>query len=532
MGLTTVVEEFEFGSYEIENMQLRLGGSTFRPVFVAFHPYAGVFRFEGLAHLVDPRDLSSGAQFPNLENGYVISAPPADSFRLMFQKPQLIVFLASADFARLKAAPDRRFDLTITGRPVRRKSANVTGVVAGSPGAQREIIVSAHLDAYGSSPGAGDNASGLGVLIELARRFKSMEGRLRARVKFVAFGAEELGVLGSRVYVLKHEAELQRYAFNLNVDDIGGPRCPIVETQGGVIGIPERVGVNLFPAELMEKAWQGPNGDWRLLGPRLFRALQASNRPGWLNALIEGSAQALGVKVIPSGTLGSDQLSFTQAGVVATGVGCPSGAVHSAADTSASVRKENLRMVGQLAACIVGTAAAESGQQPGRDISGQNPDAFSGERIARTVAAISEGADSAQHRSAILQRLDELNVKYRAEDFCSKPACGINVLVEPDRPRVRTLMLGAHHDRVSKGKGAVDDAAGVHSKRWQAMSSSPRRHSRAISESKYGTYKQLAIASQESASHFSLRVGNWHSRAARRESKSISTHKLGPNGAI
>ena len=61
MGLTTVVEEFEFGSYEIENMLLRLSGSTFRPVFVAFHPYAGTFRFEGLAHFIDPQDLSSVA---------------------------------------------------------------------------------------------------------------------------------------------------------------------------------------------------------------------------------------------------------------------------------------------------------------------------------------------------------------------------------------------------------------------------------------------------------------------------------------
>jgi aminopeptidase S len=462
MGLRTVVEDFEFDSYGIEEMQLRLGGSTFRPVFVAFNPYAGVFRFEGIADLVDPQDLLSGAKLPDLQDRYVISAPPADSFQLMFRKPKLVAFVGSSDFARLKARADRRFELKIVGRPARYKSANVIGEVAGSSGARREIIVAAHLDAYGNSPGASDNASGLGVLVELARHFKTMEGRLNRRIKFVAFGAEELGVLGSRAYVLKHAEELRDCALHLNIDDIGGPRCPIFETQGGVAGIPDRAGVNLFPADLLEKAWQGLNGDWRLLDLRVFRALQASNHPEWLKALVDESANALGVKVIHSQTLGSDQMVFTQAGVVATGVGCPCDTAHSPADTIEKVRKTNLGVVGNLVACVVGAAAMDSDvRQPRGDGSRKDPNTAWGERIARTVAEISAGADSAQRRSAVLRRLEELQVKYRLEDFCSGSVCGVNILVEPDRAGAKTLMLGAHYDRFSKGKGAVDNASGV-----------------------------------------------------------------------
>jgi hypothetical protein len=218
----------------------------------------------------------------------------------------------------------------------------------------------------------------------------------------------------------------------------------------------------LLPAELIDKAWEGVKGDWRLVDPQLLQLFQASNRPEWLTALFDRSAQALGVRLIPSGAFGSDQLAFTQAGVVATGVGYASKLSHSPADISVNVKKENLRTVGQLVACAVETAATESGvQEAWRDTRGQDQIAASGARIAQTVAAISAGADSDQRRSAILKRLDDLKVKYHAENFCLGSACGINVVVDADSQRAGTLMLGAHYDRAPKGKGAVDDGAGV-----------------------------------------------------------------------
>jgi aminopeptidase S len=461
MGLRTVVEEFEFGSYEIENMQLRVGGSIFRPVSVAFNPYAGVFRFEGLASLVDPQEVSSGS-LPDIEDHYVIASQPADFFQLMLKRPKLLVFVDPFDFGKLKASAERRFELKINGRPARYKSANVIGEVAGSSGVGREIILSAHLDAYKNSPGASDNGSGLGVLIELAGHFKTIEGRLNTRIKFVAFGAEEFAVLGSRAYVLRHAKELRECALNFNIDTIGGPTGPFVQTLGGVTGIPARAGENLFPPDIMSEAWEGVHSNWRLLDLRLLSAMQASNHPDWLKRMIEESASALGTNIVPSGNSGSDELSFTQAGVAATAVGYGGGPYHSPEDTVGQVRKENLAAAGTLAACVVETMG--TGSTPRQPPSaGPEKDSHDspGERIGRIVAAISAGADSAQRRSAILRRLDELNVKYRSEDFCSESGCGINVLVEPDRPRAKTLMLGAHYDRASKGKGAVDDAAGV-----------------------------------------------------------------------
>ena len=40
-------------------------------------------------------------------------------------------------------------------------------------------------------------------------------------MEFVWFGAEEKGLVGSRAYVVKHEAELEKHQFNMNVDLAG-----------------------------------------------------------------------------------------------------------------------------------------------------------------------------------------------------------------------------------------------------------------------------------------------------------------------
>lgn len=75
-------------------------------------------------------------------------------------------------------------------------------VVATLPAAQESpaapLLIGAHFDTVVGSPGADDNASGLAVLLEVARR---LAGRpLDRPVQFVAFNLEEEDLLGSRAY--------------------------------------------------------------------------------------------------------------------------------------------------------------------------------------------------------------------------------------------------------------------------------------------------------------------------------------------
>jgi hypothetical protein len=69
-------------------------------------------------------------------------------------------------------------------------------VVATWPGAQRyPIILGGHMDSVPTSPGANDNASGVSVLLEIARLVRgTVQGQL---LKFIAFGSEEFGSDGT-----------------------------------------------------------------------------------------------------------------------------------------------------------------------------------------------------------------------------------------------------------------------------------------------------------------------------------------------
>jgi Zn-dependent M28 family amino/carboxypeptidase len=68
-----------------------------------------------------------------------------------------------------------------------------------SPASDAPLIVAAHYDTVRGSPGADDNASALAVLLEAARRLRSVP--LSREVRFIAFSLEEEDLLGSRAYV-------------------------------------------------------------------------------------------------------------------------------------------------------------------------------------------------------------------------------------------------------------------------------------------------------------------------------------------
>ncbi len=110
-------------------------------------------------------------------------------------------------------------------------------VVARWPGAKRYgIVLGGHMDTVPESPGANDNASGVGVMLEIARR---IAGKEQARfVTFVAFGSEEYGTngahhVGSQVFVNRLGDEgRKRLAGMISVDMIADGRPLITATAG------------------------------------------------------------------------------------------------------------------------------------------------------------------------------------------------------------------------------------------------------------------------------------------------------------
>lgn len=83
----------------------------------------------------------------------------------------------------------------------------------------RVILVGAHYDCVEQTFGTDDNASGVGVLLELASIYSTKESPYT--IRFILFSAEEPGCLGSQYYVdnLSQE-ERDRIACMINIDTI------------------------------------------------------------------------------------------------------------------------------------------------------------------------------------------------------------------------------------------------------------------------------------------------------------------------
>ncbi|GHB57826.1 M20/M25/M40 family metallo-hydrolase [Persicitalea jodogahamensis] len=115
-----------------------------------------------------------------------------------------------------------------------RETCNVLGFL--DNGAEYTIVIGAHFDHLGmgrqgsskaENPegqihnGADDNASGVAGLLELTRYFTENGTKEPYNFLFIAFGAEELGLQGSRYFVNNPTVPLDRIDFMTNMDMIG-----------------------------------------------------------------------------------------------------------------------------------------------------------------------------------------------------------------------------------------------------------------------------------------------------------------------
>jgi hypothetical protein len=118
---------------------------------------------------------------------------------------------------------------------IRDRTQNVAALVRGTDSAVNNeyVIVGAHYDHIGPSSvysrdssafrrmhlGADDNASGTTAVLELARRFAASPAR--RSVVFVNFSAEELGLIGSSIFVHNAPVPLSDVITMVNLDMVG-----------------------------------------------------------------------------------------------------------------------------------------------------------------------------------------------------------------------------------------------------------------------------------------------------------------------
>jgi Iap family predicted aminopeptidase len=199
------------------------------------------------------------------------------------------------------------------GTPVQRgTSVNVIAERPGFDRRSRHVVVGAHLDTVPVAPGAEDNASGVAVLLELARLAAARPPSVP--VQFIAFGAEEprgpgdaLHHFGSRQLVADLSlAERRAVAAMVSLDRVGVRAGFVPVCRGG--------------------------GD----GTRLRAAVRAVGRE-------------TGIATRACENRSSDHWSYEKAGMPAVRIGSvPYAGYHSRRDVPSVVSRDQLDRVGRL----------------------------------------------------------------------------------------------------------------------------------------------------------------------------------------
>ncbi len=133
--------------------------------------------------------------------------------------------------------PSAQVALRVDVKRIRKRVENVVGILPGqdSQFGRQCIVLGAHYDHLGLGDqhslapsqigrihhGADDNASGTSGLLELADGLGRERTRLRHTVVFVAFAAEETGLLGSNFYAAHPACPMDQTLAMLNMDMIG-----------------------------------------------------------------------------------------------------------------------------------------------------------------------------------------------------------------------------------------------------------------------------------------------------------------------
>jgi Zn-dependent M28 family amino/carboxypeptidase len=148
----------------------------------------------------------------------------------------------SRDFRPIELPVKLKAHVVSSVRPFNSRNVIAVAEAAAGAGGSEAVLYTAHYDHFGideSKPaganiyhGAADNATGCGILLELARVWAATKPAPNRSILFAAVTAEEQGLLGSQ-YLGKHAAMLgAKVILDLNYDDLPP------------IGIPEEVEVS------------------------------------------------------------------------------------------------------------------------------------------------------------------------------------------------------------------------------------------------------------------------------------------------
>lgn len=137
-----------------------------------------------------------------------LSAPDADQLERILNRGEEITI-------KLTLTPE-----AIGDRP----SGNVIGEIVGSEKPEEIVLIAGHLDSWDLGTGALDDGAGIGVSAGAAKIIIDSGFKPKRTIRVVAYGSEEIGLLGAYAYAARHKDELGNHILATESDF--GSRAP------------------------------------------------------------------------------------------------------------------------------------------------------------------------------------------------------------------------------------------------------------------------------------------------------------------
>ena len=217
------------GSRSYEARTLRFSGSgaiagTVRAVGLGCSPEAFAALRRGEVALIQRGTCSFRAKALAAQRAGAAAVLIADDqpVRGSLQRPGIRVPVLAVGASAAGLAGER-VGLAVDAASTIRRSPSVIGET-GAADARRVLMAGAHLDSVPDGPGLNDNGSGVTALLEIAEGLGGRRVPDGTALRFAFWGAEEIGLVGSRRYVAGlSRAERRRIAGYLNLDMVGSP---------------------------------------------------------------------------------------------------------------------------------------------------------------------------------------------------------------------------------------------------------------------------------------------------------------------
>ena len=347
-GLHTSIDTFVYKSFKYDSAVLSYDNQRVRFSTLFINPYLkeadSAFELYILnAPLKDLKDTLKDK---------IVLAPASYSFFDLFKiHAKAIVIVTDSIHRKLKEEnKNSKAFLKLYGSIEEHEAYNVTAYLNSFVHNARDILISAHWDSK-VGPGADDNASGISVMLELAKYFRQ-QGSIPFNLKFIAFGAEEVGMLGSQAYLNKHSSEFGNCVLNINLDAIGGHEEIMIETHQS-----SKEDIHAFqtlPSTIRFCSSTDEKHRWILISPEFYATVlfTENNQIAWIDKTMRRASADANVN-FRYGLSDGDHRILSLSGIPVIGINVPGNRYHVPGDIPETVNKTSLINVGKLVKDII-----------------------------------------------------------------------------------------------------------------------------------------------------------------------------------